>query len=209
MFRSIIPRDEMFFDSFERICVLIVEAAKKLMAMLDKGSPFDASAREIKTLESEADEHVHQAAKRLHQTFVTPFDRQDIHRLLLRLDDILDMIEAVSSRLELYDPNRIREETKEMTGLLVEDTEQVADMIGLLRDFKRQSGRILELTVEINRLENEADRVHHKAIGRLFREEEDARELIKWKEILDHVESATDRCEDIADIVEGIVLENA
>ena len=208
MFRSIIPRDEMFFDSFERICVLIVDAAKKLKAMFDKGSPFEASAREIKILEDQADEHVHQAAKRLHRTFVTPFDRQDIHRLLLRLDDIIDMIEAVSSRLELYDPEGIMEEAREMIGLLVEDTEQVAAMVGLLRDFKKQSERIFELTVEINRLENEADQVHHKAVARLFRDEADPRELVKWKEILDHIEDATDRCEDIADIVEGIVLEN-
>ncbi len=208
MFRSIIPREEMFFDSFEGICILIVEAAKKLKAMFDKGSPFDAAAREIKTLESEADEQVHQAAKKLHKTFVTPFDRQDIHKLTLRLDDILDMIEAVSSRLELFDPQRVMEETREMSRVLVEGTEQVAAMIGLLRDFKKQSGRILELTVEINRLENEADQIHHKAVARLFRVEDDARELIKWKEILDHIEEATDRCEDIADIVEGIVLEN-
>lgn len=208
MVRSIIPRDEVFFDRFEKICVLIVEAAEKLKAMLEAGSPYDSAARRIKIIESEADEQVHQCIERLHKTFVTPLDRQDILKLTVRLDDILDLAQAASSRLELYDPKRVMEEVKELTRVFVESTRQVASMVGLLRNLKKQSDRILELAVEINRLENEADQVHRRAIGRLFREEDDTRELIKWKDIFEHIEAATDRCEDVSDIIEGIVLEN-
>lgn len=208
MVRSIIPRDEVFFDRFEKMCALIVEAAEKLDTMLRDGGPFEAAARRIKTIESEADEQAHRTIEQLHKTFVTPLDRQDILRLTVGLDDILDMTEAASRRMELYGPRRVMEEAMEMAGVLVESTKQVAEMVGLLRTLKKTSNRILELAIEIDRLENEADQVHHRALARMFREESDARELIKWKDILEHIELATDRCEDVSDIVEGIVLEN-
>jgi predicted phosphate transport protein (TIGR00153 family) len=208
MVRSIIPRDEVYFDSFEKICVLIVEAAEKLKTMLDGESPFEASARRIKIIENEADEQVHRAVEKLHKTFVTPLDRQDILKLTAGLDDIVDRTEAISARLDLYNPKRVMEEAKELTGVFVQAAKQVAEMVGLLRNLKKQSSRILEHALEINRLENEADQVHHKAIAKLFQEENDTKELIKWKDILDNMEMATDRCEDISDIVRGIVLEN-
>ena len=208
MIRSIIPRDEVYFDSFEKICVLIVEAAEKLKTMLDEGGPFDASARRIKIIENETDEQVHRAVEKLHKTFVTPLDRQDILKLTAGLDDIVDRIEAVSARLDLYNPKRVMEEAKQLTGVFVQAAKQVAEMVGLLRNLKKQFSRILEHAVEINRLENEADQVHHKAIAKLFQEEHDTKELIKWKDILDNMEMAADRCEDVSDIVRGIVLEN-
>lgn len=208
MVRSIIPRDEVYFDSFEKICVLIVEAAEKLKTMLDEGSSFDASARRIKIIENEADEQVHRAVEKLHKTFVTPLDRQDILKLTAGLDDIVDRIEAISARLDLYNPKRVMQEAKELTGVFVQAAKQVAEMVGLIRNLKKQSSRILEHAVEINRLENEADQVYHKAIAKLFQEENDTKELIKWKDILDNMEMAADRCEDISDIVRGIVLEN-
>jgi predicted phosphate transport protein (TIGR00153 family) len=208
MVRSIIPRDEVYFDSFEKICVLIVEAAEKLKTMLDEGGPFDAAARRIKIIENEADEQVHRVVEKLHKTFVTPLDRQDILKLTAGLDDIVDRIEAISARLELYNPKRIMEEAKELIGVFIQAANQVAEMVGLIRNLKKQSSRILEHAVEINRLENEADQVYHKAIEKLFQEENDTKELIKWKDIFDNLEMATDRCEDVSDIVRGIVLEN-
>ena len=207
MLRSIIPREELFFDRFEEICALLIEATELLQAMLDAGSPFDAPARRIKAIENEADQKVRQAAEKLHKTFVTPLDRQDILKLTVGLDDILDMTEAVSSRLELYEPKRVIQEANELAGVLVQSVKQVSGMVGLLRNLKKESGRILGLAVEISHLENEADRIHHGAIARLFREEDDMRELIKWKDILDHMEDAVDLCEDVSDIAEGIVLE--
>jgi predicted phosphate transport protein (TIGR00153 family) len=209
MFRSIIPREEVFFDNFEKICALMTEAAKHLRTMLEIGGPYDEAARRIKGIENEADELTHRSIETLHKTFVTPLDRQDILRLVVGLDDILDTTEAVSSLLNLYNPRNAMQMAVRLADLLVQGTEKVAVMVGLLRQLSKQSDRLLTLAVELNHLENEADRAYQQAIARLFQKEDDPKELIKWKDILEHIESATDRCEDVADIIEGIVLENA
>ena len=209
MFRSIIPREEVFFDNFEGICGFMTEAAKYLRTMLEKGAPFDEAAHRIKKKEREADELTHRSIETLHKTFVTPLDRQDILQLIVGLDDILDTTEAVSSLLNLYNPRKILPEAKDLADLLVEGTEKVAVMVGLLRQLSKESDRLMALAVELNHLENEADQAYQQAIARLFQEEDDPKELIKWKDILEHIETATDECEDVADIIEGIVLENA
>jgi predicted phosphate transport protein (TIGR00153 family) len=209
MFRSIIPREEVFFDNFEKICALMTEAAKHLRTMLEIGGPYDEAARRIKGIENEADELTHRSIETLHKTFVTPLDRQDILRLVVGLDDILDTTEAVSSLLNLYNPRNAMQMAVRLADLLVQGTEKVAVMVGLLRQLSKESDRLLTLAVELNHLENEADRAYQQAIARLFQKEDDPKELIKWKDILEHIESATDRCEDVADIIEGIVLENA
>lgn len=209
MIRSIIPKEEAFFDNFEQICVLIVKSAEKLKAMLIGGRPFDESALNIKKIEREVDQKVRQTVEKLHKTFVTPFDRQDILKLATGLDDILDMIEAVSSLLRLYDPKQVLREAEKIADVLIQSSKTVAEMVGFLRNLKKQSSQILELAVTVNQLENDADQLYQNAIAWLFREENDTKELIKWKDILEHIETATDRCEDVSDIIEGIVLENA
>ena len=209
MFRSIIPREEVFFDNFEKICVLLTEAAKHFKTMLEEGGPYDKAADRIKKLEQQADELTHRSIETLHKTFVTPLDRQDILRLIVGLDDILDTTEAVSSLLKLYDPRKTLPKAADLADLLVQGTEKVAVMVGLLRQLSKASDRLMALAVELNQLENEADKAYQQAIGRLFKEEDDPKELIKWKDILEHIETATDQCEDVADIIEGIVLENA
>jgi predicted phosphate transport protein (TIGR00153 family) len=209
MFRSIIPREEFFFDNFEKICALMTEAAKALRAMLENSGSYAEAAQAIKALEGQADELTHRSIEKLHKTFVTPLDRQDILRLVVGLDDILDTTEAVSSLLELYHPRNTMQEAIDLADLLVQGTEKVAVMVGLLRKLSKQSDRLLALAVELNHLENEADRAYQQAIAHLFKEENDPKELIKWKDILEHIETATDQCEDVADIIEGIVLENA
>ena len=209
MFRSIIPREEVFFDNFEKICALMTAAARDLRAMLENGSPYADAARRIKALENQADEVTHRSIEKLHKNFVTPLDRQDILRLAVGLDDILDTTEAVSSLLNLYNPSNPMQEALRLSDLLVRGTEKVAEMVGLLRKPSKTSDRLMALTVELNQLENEADQAYQRAIARLFQEEDDPKELIKWKDILENIEAATDRCEDVADIIEGIVLENA
>jgi uncharacterized protein Yka (UPF0111/DUF47 family) len=204
---SILPRDNVFFEKFEKIGALIVEAAEHLKAMLGEGGSFDTHAQSISTLERESDEHVHSAIEHLHKTFVTPFDRQDILKLSTKLDDIMDMTDAASSRIGLYRPRRVMEEAREMTEVMVKITKQVAEMMCLLRALKKKSVRVKELALEINRLENTADELRREAVARLFHDEEDTKELIKWKDILEHMEGTTDRCEDVSNIVEGIVLE--
>lgn len=209
MFRSIIPREQIFFDNFDKICTLMTEAAKHLRTMLEIGSPYVEAARRIKAIENKADELTHRSIETLHKTFVTPMDRQDILRLIVGLDDILDTTEAVSSLLDLYNPRKAMQEATQLADLLVQGTEKTATMSGLLRHLSKESDRILMLAVQLNHLENEADRAYQQAIMRLFQEEDDPKELIKWKDILELIEAATDRCEDVGDIIEGIVLENA
>lgn len=205
MLRSIIPRDELFFDLFDTLTTHIVDGVRVLHEMVGSGEDGDAFAERLQDCEHRADETVHTALGHLHRTFVTPLDRLDIHRLFTRLDDILDLANAAGSRLALYRPRTRRDEAVALVSSLLASVEVVQEMIGLLRNLKRKR-RILELTVVANSLENEADRIRRTAVARLLAEETDPFEFMKWKEILDLIEQATDRCENVADIVEGIVL---
>ncbi|MBI5843225.1 MAG: DUF47 domain-containing protein [Deltaproteobacteria bacterium] len=203
------PKDDLFFERFNQIALLITEATARLKTMLDEGASFEEHAKHIKALERQSDEHIHAAFQHLHKTFVTPFDRQHIHKLCKRLDDILDLTEAAATRIELYLPREMNQDARELSVILVECVKNVAEMVVLLKDVKKHTERINELSGEIHRLETLADDVRRKAIARLFREEDDTRELIKWRSILEHIERATDRCEGVANVVEAIVLENS
>lgn len=210
--KSIIPRDELFFDKFDRIASLMVSAAEVIRSILDgetSAGGVEMLSRQIKTFEHEADEAVHVTMDHLHRTFVTPLDRGDIHRLAQQLDNVLDLIDAAASRIDQYKPKTILPEARQLGVVLLHSVKVTQEMVTALRHMKKQSDRILELTVEVDRLENEADLIRRTAMARLFHEEGDVFELIKWKEILQHLEEATDRCEDVSDILEGIVLENA
>jgi len=207
MFKFLKPRDELFFDQFDQISAKVVEGVQLLIQMLDKKECYGQFAQSLKTIEHEADQLVHGLMSHLHKTFITPFDREDIHHLAGKLDDILDQSEAAGSRIELYCPVSVPMEALELANVLLESTKLVKEMVGMLRQLKK-SARILELTVEINRLEDQADYIRRSTVARLFRDEKDPFELIKWKDILEYIERATDRCEDVANITEGIVLEN-
>lgn len=205
MLRSIIPRDEVFFDMFDDLARHIVDGTRILVDMLGDGEQLDVFAEKLHQCEHGGDDTVHNAMARLHRTFVTPLDRADIQRLVVRLDDILDLAHAAGSRLSLYRPKRMLPEARELSATLLSAVGLVAEMVGLLRNLK-QSKRIMDLTIAINSRENEADAQRRTAVARLLAEEQDPFEFIKWKEILDLMEEATDRCENVADIVEGIVL---
>lgn len=205
MLRSIIPRDEQFFTMFDELTGHIVEGTTILHGMFNDGVDVGAEESRLHECEHRADEAVHRALEHLHRTFVTPLDRLDIHLLVTRLDDILDFTHAAGSRLDLYRPRSMHPEARSLSATLVTATQAVQEMVGLLRSLKKKE-RLLALTVEINTRENEADRQRREAVARLLREEKDPFEFIKWKEILDLMEQATDCCEDVADIVEGIVL---
>jgi len=208
MFRSIIPKDELFFDKFDHIADLTVQAVQVLQTMIAGGEETERLARKVKALEHEADETVHATMEHLHRTFVTPLDRSEIHRLAMRLDNILDLTDAAASRIGLYQPKGVPDEARQLALVLQDSAGVVREMIGMMREMKRHAERILERSIEVNRLENEADQIRRSAMARLFREETDVFELIKWKEILEYIEGATDRCEDVSDILEGIVIEN-
>lgn len=203
--RSIIPRDDEFFDLFDALTAHIVDGVRVLHEMLVSGQDVEAFAQRLHECEHRGDETVHKALAHLHRTFVTPLDRNDIHHLVTRLDDILDLANAAGSRLALYKPRTWRQEAVALASTLVASAGVVQEMVGLLRNLKFKK-RILELTVVVNSQENEADGLRRAAVVSLLAEEKDPFEFMKWKEILDFIEGATDRCENVADIIEGIVL---
>jgi predicted phosphate transport protein (TIGR00153 family) len=207
MFKSLVPKNEIFYELFDQISANTVEGVQTLVRMLDDCDHYNEHAVSLKSIEHQTDLLVHNIMSHLHKTFVTPIDREDIHQLASRLDDILDLAEAASSRIDLYRPCAVPSEAKELGHVLLESVKLVKEMVGLLRNLKKPA-RIMELNVEINRLEDQADYIRRSTLARLFREEKDPFELIKWKDILEYIERATDRCEDVADITEGIVLEN-
>jgi predicted phosphate transport protein (TIGR00153 family) len=201
----LIPREERFFDDFVALAEQIRRGAGLLEAMLAPERPIWDKADEIKEVEHRCDFLTHEIIQRLHRTFVTPLDREDIHTLARSLDDVMDAIDASAAVVRLYQIEVVRPDARELAHLVALTVGQV---VIAMKALERLSG-IAEPAVEINRLENEADRAHQNALRRLFEEERDPVVIIKWKEILDFLEAATDRCEDVANVLEGVVVKHA
>ncbi|MEK6579427.1 MAG: DUF47 domain-containing protein [Bdellovibrionota bacterium] len=208
MFGSLMPREGKFFDLFEQSAEQIVLGAHEFRKMIVDLGQAEMYARSIKAIEHRADEITHQTVELLHKTFITPLDREDIHSLISRMDDILDFIEAASQRIALYDIKSTPPQATDLADVVVKAALAVEKTVKKLRNLK-QSKEIVQLCVEINKLENDADHILRAAMAKLFREEPDTRNLIKIKEIYELLETVTDRCEDVANIIEGIVLEYA
>jgi predicted phosphate transport protein (TIGR00153 family) len=204
----LLPRETSYFDQFEQQGRKTVEGCQALLALMDHLDEATARARDIKRIEEECDRITHAVVASLHQTFITPIDRNDIHRLITKMDDVMDQVEAVAERLVLYEITSATDHMRALAGNLHVSSERVLEAITGLRDLKRPA-LALEKCVEINRLENEADALLREALANLFREEKDPIAVIKWKELYELLESATDRCEDVANIIEGVVLENS
>jgi predicted phosphate transport protein (TIGR00153 family) len=206
VFKRFMPREENFFVLFDESADLIVQGAKEFRSLLDDLENLERRTKLIKDIEHKADEVTHATIQLLYQTFITPLDREHIYSLISKMDDILDFIEAASERMLLFD---IRKSTPEMVALAdicVKSAYDIKSMISGLNQMKKPQ-EMLKKCVEINSLENEADHVLRSAIAKLFRDEPDTRNLIKYKEIYELLETVTDRCEDVANIVESIVLE--
>jgi predicted phosphate transport protein (TIGR00153 family) len=203
-----LPKDESFFDHFEKQGEKTVEGCKALLAMVTTPGDLAAQARGVAEIEQACDRITHAVVAQLHKTFITPLDRNDIYRLITKMDDVMDYVEAAAERISLYEIREMRSEAPELAHVLLTSAESVLEAVAGLRDLKR-SELILEKCVEINRLENEADGVLRRALARLFREERDPIAIMKWKEIYELLETATDRCEDVANIIEGVILENS
>jgi predicted phosphate transport protein (TIGR00153 family) len=208
MFRRLLPREEDFFKLFERHAALTVEGAKQFSILVGGGQNTRAMAARIKELEHEADVITHTCVERLHTSFITPFDRDDIHRLITRMDDVMDFVESASERLALYELEEMTPEVQDLSRVLVRATEAAATAVAGLADLKK-SQTILDACIEVNRLENEADEILRNAVAKLFRQATDPLLVMKWKEVYEALENATDRCEDVANIIEGVVLEHA
>jgi len=201
----LIPREERFFQDFAAIADELCKGAKLLEEMLAPDRPLAEKAAAIKDVEHRCDQIVHDALKRLHRTFVTPIDREDIHALLRALDDVIDDIDASADMLRLYRIDSVRPAARELARLITASTQQVHRGLGALDTRKGAD----EAVAEIVRLESQADAVYAAAVGDLFERERDAIALIKWKEILDMLEGATDRCKDVATAIEGILVKHA
>ncbi|WP_437785710.1 DUF47 domain-containing protein [Sorangium sp. So ce1097] len=203
-----LTRDAFFFDALADHAQRSVAASELLLKMLDRLDDAPALAKKISDLEDQGDKITHGCLAALHQTWITPLDREEIHALITRLDDVLDCIEAASVRLVLFEIDSPLPEARQLAHSVVESCTAMSSAVQSLRDLKRQPN-LLELCVEINKLENKADGHYRAALAALFRKGNDPLLVMKWRDIYDLLESATDRCEDVANIIEGIVLEHA
>jgi predicted phosphate transport protein (TIGR00153 family) len=203
----LLPREGKFFDFFNEHAGHAVLAATELKALLDDLSDLEARRRNIERHEKQADQITHHTMQLLHQTFITPLDRDEIHQLITTMDDVLDLMEDIAQCLFLYDVRVVTPEAQRLAEICVACTEKMRDAVARLESMDNIDA-ILKLCAEIDRLETDADYVMRSAMAKLFREEPDAKEIIKQKEIYQLLESVTDKCEDVANLIEGIVLEN-
>jgi uncharacterized protein len=208
MFGRLMPREGRFFEYFIEHGEQLVLGARELKALMANVGELAERKRSIEKIEHRADKITQQTMQLLHATFITPLDRDEIHQLITRMDDILDLMEDVSQCMFLYDIHEITEESRKLADICLTSTEKVKAAVAQLSDL-RNSQAILALCKEIDQLESDADHVMRAAMAKLFREEADAKKLFKMKEIYQLLESVTDRCQDVANIVEAIVLENA
>ena len=201
---SLFPRDEQFFDLYNQMADEIQGAAKMLEQMLATDPPDVSLADAIKDAEHRCDALTHDAIQRLHRTFVTPFDREDLYALAASLDNVMDAIDAAAAMVRLYRIDRIRSGARE----LARTVSQSSDRLHSALESLAKKTPVQPHAVEINRLENEADRAYQRAIQELFDTETDPILIIKWKEVLDMLEQVTDACEDVANVIEGVVVKH-
>jgi predicted phosphate transport protein (TIGR00153 family) len=207
-FGSLLPKEYSFFDFFDQHASQCVAGARLLLEMLHNVQKAETLAKEIKDVEHVGDRITHHTLETLHKTFITPIDRDEIHRLISGMDDILDFTEAVSERVALYEITEVTPDAQELAEVLLRATEQVQEAIRGLRRLQYPM-EMFQVCVEIHRLENEGDASLRKAMARLFKEHSsDPIYVIKWKELYEFLEEATDACEDVANIIEGVVLEH-
>lgn len=201
----LIPREEKFYDDFTAVAEQIAKGAALLEQMVATDPPRYDMAHEIKEIEHRCDSFTHGTIQRLNRTFVTPIDREDIFEMARSLDDCMDAIDHCAALIAMYEFSTIRAGARELTKLLTASSQSVVAAVKALEARKDLNPQI----VEINRLENEADRVHQQAVKDLFQQERDPIAIMKWKELLDELEKATDECEDVANVLEGIVVKHS
>jgi len=200
----LIPREEKFYKDFLAMAEYICEAARTLEEMVSVTPPDAAKTERIKELEHRCDFLTHEIIQRLHRTFVTPIDREDIHELASAVDNVMDAIDHCAGVVRLYRIDRVRSGARDLARVIVEVVEHLHATLQALEGGKG----VFDGVREINRLEHEGDRAHQRAVSSLFEEERDPIAVIKWKEILDFLEGAIDRCRDAANVLEGIVVKH-
>jgi predicted phosphate transport protein (TIGR00153 family) len=202
------PTEGKFFEIFNAHAKCLVDASRELELLIDNLDDAEIHKQNVQANEKRADKLTHETIDLLHKTFITPLDRDEIHKLITTMDDILDLMEDVATAISLYDVRAVTSEASQLAHICTGTVTRVQQAVALLADMKRAS-EILKICEEIDRLESDADRVLRSAMSKLFREEDDVKTLIKLKAIYELLETITDKCEDVANIIEGIVLENA
>lgn len=208
MFGRLMPTEGKFFELFIQHAELCVKGGKEMVALMTNFDDLDHRVHAIETIEKEADKITYSALDLLHKTFITPLDRDDIHQLITRMDDILDLMEDAAQTISLYDIKAVTQEAKRLAELCQTCCERVLAAVSLLHNMDN-AREMLAICSDIDKLESDADHVMRAAMSKLFREEPDVRNLIKLKAIYEILETVTDRCDDVANIIEGIIVENA
>lgn len=214
LFGKLLPREGNFFEMFDQHAARIVQAAHafaQLVANYSDASLRERYTREVDEAERAADRVTHEVNRLIHKTFITPIDRDQIHTLINTMDDVADLLQDAAETMALYDLRQVNEEIDRLTQLSVKCCERVKDAVGLIAKLADAptAEAALKTCEEIDRLESDADRVMRSAMSKLFREEPDVREVLKLKAIYELLETVTDKCEDVANVIEGIVLENS
>lgn len=208
MFGRLMPHEGRFFDHFKELAELIVQGSRELEALMASFDDVERRRFNIETIEKKGDKVTHATVELLHRTFITPLDRNDIHQLITNMDDILDLIEDSAQSISMYDVRAVTPEAVRLAAICVGCAEKVKAAVEQLPNMQN-ARKILEVCGEIDRLESEADHLMRTAMAKLFRDEPDVRQLIKLRTVYELLEEMTDRCEDVANIIEGMVLENA
>jgi predicted phosphate transport protein (TIGR00153 family) len=205
LLQRLLPREEGFFELFRKQAENIHRGAEAFLKMLLHYTGVPEQVQNIKAIEHAGDEITHQTFLMLNRTFITPFDREDIHELVSTMDDVIDLIDAAASRFVLYRVETLRVGTLDLAGVLVSATKELAAAIHAIE----KPDSAMKHCIEINRCENESDRICRTLIAQLFDEEKDPVQIIKWKEIFEVIETAVDKCEDVANVIESIILKSA
>lgn len=208
MFGRLMPTEGKFFDLFNQHAEFCMKGAREMLGLMTNFDDLEIRVHAIEVIEQEADKITSATIDMLHKTFITPIDRDDIHKLITRMDDILDLMEDAGQTVSLYDIKAITPEAKRLAELCLLCVEKVQAAVKLLHNMDN-AREIMKICEEIDRLESDADHVMRAAMSKLFRDEPDVKNLIKLKAIYEILETVTDRCEDVAKIIEGIIVENA
>jgi len=204
-FFNLLPKEEQYFDLFNQMTLYISDAARELADMLaDKNHDFADYAQRIKGLEHACDELTHSVSTRLNKSFITPFDREDIYMMSSALDDIVDLIDDAARAIIIFDVQEITDYARDFADVINRMAEQIKEIVSTLRRPKNVTPRL----VEIHRLENEGDDIYHAAIAELFHDSHDPLTVLKWKEVYEKLEAAVDRCENVANIIESVIIKH-
>ena len=208
MFGRLMPREGRFFDLFNDHAAQLVQAAHELSALIAAGDDVERRAYNIETIEKRGDKIAYAAIELLHKTFITPLDRDDIHQLVSKMDDILDVVEDTSQSIYAYDVRSITPEAVRLSELCVACVEKVKAAVGMMSNMDNAKA-IMIVCQDIDRFESEADHVMRSAMAKLFRDEPDVKQVMKMRSVYEMLETVTDRCEDVANLIQGIVIENS